>query len=739
MSYLHHPFPFNGHAAIPVDQPMGYGVPIRHPHMGHPIDTYLLPHAPIDLADFYHQAAALEDYEEYAENLSRPRLTKEQVDTLEAQFQAHPKPNSNVKRQLAAQTNLTLPRVANWFQNRRAKAKQQKRQQEFERMQASENNEQWKNNQASQPEGTTPEEEQPERTELSTPTLERTATPPSESPASPHQPEEQSESTDTTQSESATSLQGPIEPSMAAHVQFRHPGEDITPVKCQDSDIDDHPSHSPLVNAHISALTSAFHGWNGNEDVSATWATSQSPEANFDFAHMNGQQLGPTDHSVEIRVREHQGFSNIQYGPESDGWEAQMSNFMGKHQSNNQHPNDAFQPISYGSLQSPMFHDDVRRGSYSSERSELAESLFHADLNSVVGTSPQLHAAHLNQFARMGHPVESDTNWRYPEKEVDLAARRKRPRPAAIGTSGLARSFGPSSMSPTTRISGMGAGHVIRHAKSTQNLSPNHTSRYPGIRKVSAALRSPLGMTTFAEANRFNAASATTTDTMTRVPGLVSTALAPPTPLTPEDFQGLLPLTPNDTQYCISPTDDMGCGRFFPASQPMQLHIESPPTTPLHPGVLSNFQYQTLGMPMSAPSQNTTFQDYSLSIPTGPINSGLWPDNTSLSSPETSHLQPTIHMPQPTHISPITYEESLDQLSAPIVDNLASQSESPQCTIKSSSTPPPSDGSTPGSQKVTEFLIQEFPKQQEAHRHAAQQLPQKPKTYTFTNQTPNDF
>lgn len=53
-----------------------------------------------------------EDYEEGTENLTRPRLTKDQVDILEAQFQAHPKPNSMVKRQLASQTKLTLPRVA---------------------------------------------------------------------------------------------------------------------------------------------------------------------------------------------------------------------------------------------------------------------------------------------------------------------------------------------------------------------------------------------------------------------------------------------------------------------------------------------------------------------------------------------------------------------------------------------------------------------------------------------------
>jgi Homeodomain len=53
-----------------------------------------------------------EDFEGCSEILTRPRLTKEQVEVLESQFQAHPKPNGNVKRQLALQTKLTLPRVA---------------------------------------------------------------------------------------------------------------------------------------------------------------------------------------------------------------------------------------------------------------------------------------------------------------------------------------------------------------------------------------------------------------------------------------------------------------------------------------------------------------------------------------------------------------------------------------------------------------------------------------------------
>lgn len=98
-----------------MEQPVGYDGHMRHPQMAHPhpMDSYLVAHPPLEMTDFYqHHHPSLEEYEEYAENLSRPRLTKDQVDTLESQFQAHPKPNSDTKRQLAMQTNLTLPRVA---------------------------------------------------------------------------------------------------------------------------------------------------------------------------------------------------------------------------------------------------------------------------------------------------------------------------------------------------------------------------------------------------------------------------------------------------------------------------------------------------------------------------------------------------------------------------------------------------------------------------------------------------
>lgn len=111
MNYLQHPYTFPGHSAVPMDpSSIALDPAMPHPTMLQTPDGYLFPYQPFDPVDFY--AHPIMDYEEYAENMSRPRLTKEQVETLEAQFQAHPKPNSNVKRQLAAQTNLSLPRVA---------------------------------------------------------------------------------------------------------------------------------------------------------------------------------------------------------------------------------------------------------------------------------------------------------------------------------------------------------------------------------------------------------------------------------------------------------------------------------------------------------------------------------------------------------------------------------------------------------------------------------------------------
>lgn len=70
---------------------------------------------------------------------SKPRLSKEEVEKLEKVFQENPKPSSSMKANLADELQLERPRINNWFQNRRAKAKTTKKLEEYEARRALEN------------------------------------------------------------------------------------------------------------------------------------------------------------------------------------------------------------------------------------------------------------------------------------------------------------------------------------------------------------------------------------------------------------------------------------------------------------------------------------------------------------------------------------------------------------------------------------------------------------------------
>lgn len=57
----------------------------------------------------------------------KPRLTKDQHDILEQHFQAQHKPSTNVKKEFATRLGVPLDKINNWFQNRRAKVKQDRK------------------------------------------------------------------------------------------------------------------------------------------------------------------------------------------------------------------------------------------------------------------------------------------------------------------------------------------------------------------------------------------------------------------------------------------------------------------------------------------------------------------------------------------------------------------------------------------------------------------------------------
>ncbi|KAL4924367.1 uncharacterized protein BDV17DRAFT_212290 [Aspergillus undulatus] len=627
MNYIHHPYAFAGHPGVPIEQQhFAYDPTMAHPSMmHHPMDGYLYAHPPFDMVDYYHQP--IMDYEEYAENLSRPRLTKEQVETLEAQFQAHPKPSSNVKRQLAAQTNLSLPRVANWFQNRRAKAKQQRRQEEYERMQkakteAEEAAKGKSENSDSSESAEANGEKKPEDSKIFTPTPSKPSTSGNEKQTSESASGSKHQQTrsETARAASIASLQRAL--NAAAAGPYTQDGQSVT---------------SGSVSPTNSLPTDAG---------SAVW----------------GSVTSGGDLSVP-------GFDSSQSFPDY-----RSASDAGAH---------------YNSMQYALETDAAiaRRGS----SDVLADGLEGIGIT----TSPN--------FSQLGNRTDRASAWKEAGKELDLAARRKRPRPAAIGTK--SSSILPTSaMSPSARGQNYGS---VKHSKSAQSLN----SRYAGVRKASSQ-RSPFNLSTFAEAGVLSSAE---TELSTMLQPVTTGSLAPPTPLTPEDLHHLLPQTPTDG-YCLSaaPTS-----HIFPTTQPMQINIASPPATPL--GMEMNFPYQYQGMapPMSAPAHFTSFPDYGCE---GGLQGKTW-EATSMPSPEA-----TFPSQCPMDLSSISYEQALEQGHS---EN--GNSGSPYCE---------GDMQTPGDAKATEFHLYEFPDQEEAHRFVAQQLPaaQKPKAYTFAeHRTPTNF
>ncbi|KAL1980037.1 hypothetical protein VTN96DRAFT_4705 [Rasamsonia emersonii] len=794
MSYIHPSYAYGGHAGVPLEQPIVCGPPMAHPAMVGPMDGYLVPRPPYEMPEYYAPMPIMEDrHEEYTENMSRPRLTKEQVETLEAQFQAHPKPNSNIKRQLAVQTNLSLPRVANWFQNRRAKAKQQKRQEEFERMQreakekeerekakAEEEKSKSESDQSSQTNDKTDSQENsqsnsqpdnqsnsqsdnqsnnnqsntqfdetnsqtnnqtnrtpgPEKDQTSTPKQDSTAsasndpndrvnTPASSSSRSRHQK---------TPSEAAreatfASLQRALNQAVAARDQFNQQpdgnvlvGSSEMPMNLPTSTL------PPAGNGPQSSLNPGFSEWGGSRDSSMAWTPSQSPQGGFEFGSLNAMQFaspdnnhltgpsmeGPTNPNPDMTGTA--AFGNVQMSQQSQAWDGQLQGQTNALPEGQPGSESMYGSLQFSSLQPP--EGPVERRASSSE--ELTESMGNIGITSMSPSQQTMQ----QPSDQMDGPV-----WRRPEKELDIAARRKRPRPAAIGTTSSTRPLvGPSSMSPTTRVPNFGGAHPLRHAKSSHALG----ARYAGVRKISAPQRSPLGFSTFAEAASANA------DTKRRLQTSASAGnLAPPTPLTPEDLQHLMPSTPRDNQYNLSAAQRPAEGQLFPTTQPMQINVASPPATPMSVDLLS-MQYQNLAPPLSAPAHYSTFPEYSPGS-SGQMTGVSWADMQGLPSPDTSSFQSNMQMPQANYVSAVSYEQDVDKDGQAAAQWTMPDNSPMYGTVKDSSTPPATVVINED-QKVTQFHIHEFPQQQEAHRSVAQQLPpQKPKNYTFSHQTPSDF
>lgn len=653
--------------------------PILHHQHSHPqlIEGYM--HSNVDYADFP-PAGLYDEYDDGQEVLSRQRLTKEQIEVLESQFQAHPKPNTNIKRQLANQTKLALPRVSNWFQNRRAKAKQQKKQEEFESLQAAAQKEQEgdEKTKASHPfrESSTINKSQPIETVEKKPEARAHSTVEQSTSTAVQQTPDSAQSlamerSSSTQEASWASLQRALASAEAARVQ-QHPLDDSF---CGISSLESPPQLSELNSSNESSQfpSSTFSEWTQS---STDWAPPAQSDDQIDYRGLNIQQTFSSANPFGTSEQ------HVVFQPSSEhGSQSSSEDWIGN-----------LQTPTLGATNSQILNDaPLPMPSYPQSRRGSSDEVTAGMGNIGLTTPTNMLAPAADIFPKS-------------EGTIDIAGRRKKPRPAMLGTAALrSRSYGAPTMSPTIRYASSPV-HSLRHVKSTGN---NLNVHYGGIRKPSSTQRSPLNISTFAEAEAFHAMMAGSQYPTTTVP-------APHTSLSPEDHTGLpIPSTIDEHP---------GFTNDFYQLEPRPVgNMASPPATPLEAEYYPHQQSGSMAPPISAPPQYAVFPDYTPPYSAGPLTTGSWSD-APLTSPDHPTFGRAINMPQPPYITPMIHEYgNVTNFSHPFMTS-------------------PSDFKADGHGPATEFYIQEFPQQKENHAHAAQQLAQqKPKNYVFANATANDF
>jgi hypothetical protein len=244
-----------------------------------------------------------------------------------------------------------------------------------------------------------------------------------------------SPSFDSAQEASYASLQRALNAAIAGREQFNHrvedhfatiPATDRSPV---------YVSNALPKNSGNQASASAFSDWGSSAASSVVWTPSQGSDDLSDFsglsiAHHSSQNRSPHDIQSDAL---HQPSFNLAFAEFS--FATDPNRF---YETLNQQPPvqaAANEPqTSYAAehtllsqpLQAP-FYPKSRRGSCSEE---LADSLGNFALNPVSQAIPVLTQSQNGVFKR-------------PDAHIDIAARRKRPRPAALGTAALrSRSYG---------------------------------------------------------------------------------------------------------------------------------------------------------------------------------------------------------------------------------------------------------------------------------------------------------
>ncbi|GAP83003.1 putative homeobox protein [Rosellinia necatrix] len=470
---------------------------------------------------------------------SKPRLSKDEVEKLEKVFQENPKPSSSVKAQLADSLGLERPRINNWFQNRRAKAKQERKQEEYEARRAAEKS-------ASEP--SSPDEDSypgsldsigevsHKRTQPSSAAFPHVSSP-SRITDSSHDDEDEEEGDDEEEEEEND------EENEDDNVRVAHHSLGDADSVCMQSSAS---TQAELTDTYHSPLPMEF---------------SQSDPAAFTHHHNTGgyPQRSGSDFGLFPSLGHDQGMI-------LDGLPRRVERSMSSDGHFSQHYSGMRSAALPSSNSRSMFCSPVSNG----DTCDMSENPFD-----TTG-SPDCHNDQTSHVSP-GMPTPTDS-FRSPPPPANIASRRNIPRPASLQAASLkSRSYNlpktamdaskrmenhPSPVASIRRISsvtGLGAGRI-------QKNSINPRSPFLARAVVQYHARSPVG-------------SGTPT-----FPGA-----APPTPMTPALFDqhhgqepAVMSASPDNSSFVLG----MGVSSNFVQEIKEEHELKTPPTTP---GIMNEF------------------------------------------------------------------------------------------------------------------------------------------------------
>ncbi|KAJ2996384.1 hypothetical protein NUW58_g985 [Xylaria curta] len=474
---------------------------------------------------------------------SKPRLSKEEVEKLEKVFRENPKPSSSVKAQLADGLGLERPRINNWFQNRRAKAKQERKQEEYEARRAAEKS-------ASEPSSPDDDSYSGAPDSLGEGTHKRTQ--PS-SAAFPHV-SSPSQTTDVSQEEDDDDDDEEEEEEEEENDDVTDQGLNDANSACMQSSASTRADfadtyHSPLSIEYPQSESSGL----AHTHDSGAYTQSRSMSDFGLFTSMGQDPSTALDgrtfemlHSLPSRVE--RSMSTESHGSQ---------HFTGMHSA-----------VLSGSSTGPMFFSPVSNG----DSCDMSENPFDASV------SPDCHNDQASHIASQGIPTSTDS-FKSPPPPANIASRRNIPRPATLQAASLrSRSFNlpKTAMDGPKRIDISSPVSSIRRISSATGMGPGR------IQKSSAGPRSPFfgrPEALLRYRNRSPVGSGTPT-----FPGA-----APPTPMTPALFDqqhaqepAVMSASPDGGSFALG----MGIASNFVQEIKEEHELKTPPTTP---GMMTNF------------------------------------------------------------------------------------------------------------------------------------------------------